>query len=178
MHNAYTTKTSSLKATNADIRILKSKTSDSEKIYLRGDDIEDLWGFNDPRDFKKLVKRCVLTNDDNYILWTDTGNIAYISFADKLINGNSMFQSIPTIKYFNFELPLLKVGSNMFQYCTGLTLFDSKLDSLIDGTSMFYNCCRLKKFNNDLNLLENGTTMFSGTKLETFESKMPHLKKR
>lgn len=46
MHNAYTTKTSSLKATNADIRILNSKTSDSEKIYLRGDDIHQAFFFN------------------------------------------------------------------------------------------------------------------------------------
>lgn len=44
-----------------------------------------------PEDFKNLVKRCELPDDANYILWTDTGNIAYMSFADRLINGDSMF---------------------------------------------------------------------------------------
>jgi hypothetical protein len=79
MSRIYTTKTSSLKATIADVRNL-----DAKKLMLNGKNIEELWGLNLPRDYPKLVTRIKIPEDSDYALCDDKGRVVYISFADKI----------------------------------------------------------------------------------------------
>lgn len=172
----YTTNTSSLKATKADIRLLDSKKSNSDKIYLRNQDIEELWGFDRNKDFKKLVHRYDIKDDDNFILWTDSGDLAYINFADKIVDGTSMFRRQYKITNFNFDLSSLKMGNYMFELCSGMTLFDSNLNSLKNGKYMFNHCHNLSKFISKLDSLEDGSYMFHDcAALTSFKIKLPNL---
>jgi hypothetical protein len=75
-----------LSSTYADIRKLNAKIVDAKKIKLNGENLEDKFGFKQ-EDYPKLISRVDLPEDSNYILWTDSGNPVYISFADKLTKG-------------------------------------------------------------------------------------------
>ena len=104
-NNLYTTKTAALKATKADIRNL-----DVKKMLLNGQNIEDLWGLNLPEDYKKFVTRCELPEDENWSIWDDTGNLLYMNFNDKIINGTNMFQNCDNLTTFTFDLGSLTNG--------------------------------------------------------------------
>lgn len=172
----YTTNTSSLKATKADIRLLDSKKSNSDKIYLRNQDIEELWGFDRNKDFKKLVHRYDIKDDDNFILWTDSGDLAYINFADKIVDGSYMLEKQYKITNFNFDLSALKNAKCMFADCDGMVSFNSNLGKLEDGTSMFRGCLKLSEFNTNLDSLKDGTGMFSDCcSLTSFKINLPNL---
>lgn len=147
MAKNFNIKTASLKATVGDIRKLDARVIDSQEIKLGGINIEELWGFQDPEDFKKLIKRYTLTENDDYILWTDMGAPVYMSFADKLVNGTELFKGKTGIYTFNIDMPKLENATSMFSGCVNLASFDSDLSKLTNGTSMFgsstTNCTRL-----------------------------------
>lgn len=84
MEKNYNTKMASLKATVADIRKLNAKQLDAEKIKLQGKDIKEVWGFQDPEDFKKLCKRVNMDELENeyYELLNDEGEIMYFNIPN------------------------------------------------------------------------------------------------
>ena len=84
MSKNYNTKTASLKATIADIRNLDAKQIDAENINLQGKDIKEIWGFQDPEDFKKLCKRVNMDELENkkYQLYNDEGELIYFNLGE------------------------------------------------------------------------------------------------
>ncbi len=170
MPRKYTTQTASLKTTFADIRNL-----DAKNIKIKGQNIEELWGLNLPEDYKKFVTRCELPEDENWSIWDDTGNLLYINFSDKIINGNGMF-SRTGLTSFTSDLSSLTSGESMFLVCDNLTTFNSDLSSLTNGKQMFQDCSNLTAFTSDLISLTNGFYMFSGCdNLTTFNSDLSSL---
>ena len=156
------TKTASLKATIADVRNL-----DAEKIKIKGQNISDLWGLKFPEDYPKLVTRCQLPEDENWSLWDDNGNLVYINFSDKIINGTNIFQYCDKLTTFSSDLSSLIDGTNMFYNCSNLTSFTSDLSSLSNGIMMFIGCPKLTSFTSDLSSLTNGNGMFDNCKLDS-----------
>lgn len=136
----YTTTTAHLKATVIDTRRINGKQIDVEKIKLKGENIEDLWGFQNPEDFKKLCTRCELPEDKPWSLWTDEGNLVYFNRSEKIVNGQNMFSNQETITSFNSDLRNLTNGSRMFFGCNNLTIFESDLSNLTNGEYMFLGC--------------------------------------
>lgn len=169
-----------LSSTEADIRVLKSKIVDAKKIKLNGENLEDKFGFKQ-EDYPKLISRVNLPEDSNYILWTDSGNPVYISFADKLTKGyyevderSGLFLGNTAIKTFDIDLPKLEYAGNMFYECQNLISFTGDVSSLKygcaenvmgGGVGMFENCKNLKVFTSSLKNLQNGYAMFIGCKL-------------
>ena len=84
MAKNYNTRTASLKATIADILSLDAKKIDAEKIKLQGKDIKEIWGFQDPEDFKKLCKRVNMDELENeyYELYNDEGELIYFNLGE------------------------------------------------------------------------------------------------
>lgn len=109
MANDYTTKTASIMATVGNIRKLKTRVFDAQEIKLNGQDIQELWGFQNPEDFNELVKRYNLPTDEDYIIWTDSGNVAHMSFADVLTDGTSLFEN-SGIDAWDISMPKLDNG--------------------------------------------------------------------
>lgn len=102
MAKNYNTRTASLKATVADIRILDAKQIDAENINLQGKDIKEIWGFQDPEDFKKLCKRVNMDELENeyYELLNDEGEIMYFNIP----GGDELhFTSRTGIKHFSLK---------------------------------------------------------------------------
>jgi hypothetical protein len=98
----------------------------TEQLVLNGQvvDLENLGGsgsgatsVDDPAFFKSLVRRCELLDDRYYIIWTDGGDIAYMNFADKIVNGTFMFGSCANLRNFTYSLASLTNGSGMFSTC-------------------------------------------------------------
>lgn len=143
----YTMKTAALKATTADIRNVNAK-----QISLNGENIADKF-LNLPDDYKKLVSRCNLPDDKNWALWGDDGNLIYMNFSDKIINGSQMFFDMPQIKSFTCDLTSLVDGSDMFSGCVYLTKFDADISSLESGEGMFQDC-KLDK-TSVMNIIDN-----------------------
>ena len=184
----YTTKTASLRATNADVRKL-----DVKKINLKGKNIleyiedaiptikhsqdtretvteNDLWGqyIETKSDGTIIVHDDLVTNPNGSKTWNSSitkveDNKAYIGEA-----GDSFFANIQTEK--------IKDGNNMFTYCPQLTTFTSDLSSLTNGYGMFNSCSSLTTFTSDLSSLTNGSGMFgSCTNLTSFNNDLPSL---
>ena len=169
--NNFITNTASLKTTIADVRRLNAK-----KMLLNGQNIEDLWGLNLPEDYKKFVTRCELPEDENWSIWSDNGNLLYINFSDKIINGDGMFRGCSNLSSFHFDLSSLTNGTSMFSGCSNLTTFTRDLSSLTDGRYMFQDCSNLTSFKSDLSSLINGYDMFYYcTNLTTFTSDLSSL---
>lgn len=84
MEKNYNTKMASLKATVADVRKLNAKQLDAENIKLQGQDIKEVWGFQDPEDFKKLCKRVNMDELENesYQLYNDEGELIYFNLGE------------------------------------------------------------------------------------------------
>lgn len=178
MSENFNINTATLKATIADIRKLNAKIVDAKKIKLNGENLEDKFGFKQ-EDYPKLISRVALPEDANYILWTDSGNPVYISFADKLTKGyyevderSGLFLGNTAIKTFDIDLPKLEYAGNMFYECQNLTSFTGDISSLKygciesamggSGSGMFENCKNLKVFTSSLKNLQNGWMMFKG----------------
>ena len=166
----YTTRTAALKAAVIDTRIL-----DARQITLKGKDITEMMGLNLPEDYPKLVTRCELPEDEYWSLFDDNGNLLYMNFSDKIINGDKMF-AYKNISSFSLDLPSLANGYYMFGYCKGLTTFTSDMSSLTDGYSMFEDCKNLTTFTSDLSSVTNGNSMFYYcTALTDFNSNLTNL---
>ena len=169
--NNYTTKTAALRATKADINKL-----DAKRMLLNGKNIEELWGLNLPDDYKKFITRCELPEDENWAIWDDNGNLLYMNFSDKIINGSYMFYGCSNLSLFSYDLSSLTVAERMFQKCSNLSSFTSDLSSLTNGNNMFSTCSNLTTFTSDLSSLTSGTYMFySCTNLSSFESDLSSL---
>ena len=86
MAKNYNTRTASLRATIADILSLNAKQIDAEKIKLQGKDIKEVWGFQDPEDFKKLCKRVNMDELENecYQLYNDEGELLYFNLEENV----------------------------------------------------------------------------------------------
>lgn len=158
MANDYTTKTASIMATVGNIRKLKTRVFDAQEIQLNGQDIQELMGFRDPEDFNELVKRYNLPTDEDYIIWTDSGNVAHVSFADKLTDGTSLFEN-SGIDAWDISMAKLDNGQNMFKDTT-ITGFEGDVPSLVNGEGMFQGCTNLSSFDADLSSLRTGYGMF------------------
>lgn len=128
-----------LKSTFIDTRIINAK-----EININGESIEDKLGLQLPKDYSKLMSRCDLPEDKNWALWGDDGNLIYMNFSDKIINGEYMFCDMSQLKSFNCDLSSLEIGDSMFEYCKNLTDFKGDISSLTSGSYMFSGC-RLNK---------------------------------
>lgn len=174
-NDTYTSKTASLKTIKADIRKADIKKLNAEEIKINGHDIKDLWGLNLPEDYKKLVSRCELPDDKNWMIIDDNGRFIHMNFNEKITDGNYMFRK-SEITNFNYDLPNLVNGNHMFEYAKKLTSFESNTESLIDGSYMFADCAKLSNFEGDLSKLENALWMFVATDLDTFDKDLSSLK--
>ena len=178
MAKIYTTKTASLKATQADVRKLSTKEVNAQDIKINGQKIQELWGFKVPEDLQKICSRVDFnTIDTPYVLYTDTGNPVYISEITDSINNKFAYHS--DITEINFDTSTVTKAASAFEECKGLTKFENNLELLDNGNSMFYNCSNLKSFKSpSLNSLSNGRYMFYNcSNLETFDADITSSKK-
>lgn len=115
-----------MSVTHLDKHGLTTPKVTTEQLVLNGQvvDLENLGGggsgatsVEDPAFFKSLVRRCELPDDRYYIIWTDNGDIAYMNFADKIVNGNQMFERCRNLRNFTYSLASLNTGSSMFYTC-------------------------------------------------------------
>ena len=150
-----------LKSTFADVRKLDAKVVDAKNIKLNGQNVEQLWGLNLPKDYPKLVHGVKLPQDADYILCDSLGNPVYMTFNETLTNGSYLFRSYQNIKQMNFEFPNLTNGYHMFNGCSKLTSVGSNTFSkLTNGEQMFSLCYSLKEVNFELGELTKGSSMF------------------
>ena len=124
MASQYTTKTASLRATKADIKKL-----DAKQMMLNGENITELWGLNLPKDYKKLVTRCELPDDKNWMLLNDNGDLVYFNFSEKIKNGSGMFKNAG-LENFVYKLSSLTNGNEMFSGCS---LNAESVDAILDS---------------------------------------------
>lgn len=167
MSKNYNTTTSSLKTTIADIRKLNAKHIEADSIQLNGQSLEDKLetaGLNLPKDYPKLVTRQSLNDDDNYMLFSDSGKMVYCSFLDKLVTGDALFDSM-NVDIIQQDMPLLTSAAGMFIDST-IKTFISNTPLLTNGYAMFGRCQYLTQFEGDLTSLNNGGRMFMGCQLD------------
>lgn len=110
-----------------------NETSKSVTLSLKWDEV-----------FKKSVCVCDIQSLEEdgkeYVIYDDSCSPKYISFAEKIINGENMFMN-QLLKYFRINLHNMTNGKNMFMNCTLLQHFDSDLSSLTEAENMFGYCC-------------------------------------
>lgn len=163
----YTTNTASLKATTADIRKLNAKHIEAASIQLNGQNLEDKLetaGLNLPKDYPKLVTRQTFEQDDNYMLFSDSGKMVYCSFLDKLVTGDLLFDAMD-VDIIQQDMPLLTSAISMFRAST-IKTFISNTPLLTNGQGMFGSCSYLTQFEGDLTSLNNGVRMFMDCQLD------------
>ena len=166
-----------LNSSKADIRVLKSKIIDGKDIKLNGESIEDLWGFQENEDFKKLMKRCTIPEDKPFILWSDKGDIVYMSFADELEDGQNLFYNHSSLGSFTTNLPNLTTAHRMFCMCDNMSFVHVDFPKLTNVVEMFYTCLKLEEFKGDLSSLEDGQYMFQNCySMKRFDAEIPNLK--
>lgn len=187
----YTTITSALKATTADIRKLNVKSINAEHIILNGEDITEKFGFQSPEDFKKLVTTCGdIENKENYIIFDEAGNPVYSDFLHKITDGTDLFFKHNLQVFKGIELTNLKYASpgdglsgifflhnhlkGMFESCKNLEYFSADLPSLIRGSKMFSDAS-LITFESTLPVLDSASSMFKNNLLRDFDIDMPKL---
>ena len=190
----YTTRTASLRATIADVRVL-----DAKKMNLDGKNIleyieESVPTITHSQDTRETVYendlwgQWVETKDDGTIVIHDdylsnpNGSSPWLSNVTKVednkaYNGDTVIANIQTEK--------IKDGTYIFvgdpiTYCP-LVSFIGDLSSLVNGSYMFY-CSLLESFYGDssgspvnLSSLMNGYSMFAGTSLTSFNSDLSSL---
>ena len=150
-----------LKSTFAKVRKLDAKVVDAKNIKLKGQNIEQLWGLNLPKDYPKLVHGVKLPQDADYILCDNLGVPVYMTFNEKLTNGTRLFSNNTNMKQIPFEFPNLTNGNYMFYYCNNLTSFgNNTFNKLVNGDYMFYRCDSLQEINLELGELTSGYGMF------------------
>ena len=115
-----------MSVTHLDKHGLTTPKVTTDQLVLNGQvvDLENLGGggsgatsVDDHAFFKSLVRRCELPDDRYYIIWTDSGDIAYMNFADKIVNGSNMFIACQNLRNFTYSLASLTNGSDMFSIC-------------------------------------------------------------
>ena len=154
---------SQLKSTIIDARNINAK-----KITLNGQNLEDKLetvGLNLPKDYPTLVTRQKLEDDDNYMLFSDSGKMLYCSFLNKLVTGDNLFSNM-NIDTIQQDMPQLKSAGQMFMN-TPIKTFISKTPLLESGSNMFAGCHNLTHFEGDLTSLKNGDRMFMQCNLDT-----------
>jgi hypothetical protein len=80
----------------------------------------------------------------NYIIWSNN-NPVYISFADKITDGEGAFKYDSLISSFAIDLPNLENAATMFDRCYNLKNFSADITSIHNGTNMFGGCKLNKK---------------------------------
>lgn len=113
-----------MSVTHLDKHGLTTPKVTTEQLVLNGQvvDLENLGGgsatsVEDPAFFKSLVRRCELPDDRYYAIWSDSGDLMYMNFADKIVNGSYMFPSCINLRNFTYSLASLTDGSAMFSGC-------------------------------------------------------------
>ena len=200
MSRIYTTKTSSLKATIADIRNL-----DAKKLTLNGKNILD---YISDSEFNSYDTRDPQLKNDELDIWntaislSDNGHIEVkphvhgrtydsnlgiiglegithtqletLNTAVKVIDNEVLGENDEHIIY--WQTDGLTNGRTVFYKCSNLTSFSSGLSNLTDGYDMFYKCTNLSSFSSDLSSLTDGYDMFSDcTNLSSFSSDLSGL---
>lgn len=106
-------KTASVKSVTTDTKILDAKRIETAELLVDGVSISEVVPKWKPREH---IYRCVLEEDDDYIIYDDEGNFLDCKL-DKLENGSSLFRYVKGLEEFSFSLPNLTNGSNMFANC-------------------------------------------------------------
>ena len=113
-----------MSVTHLDKHGLTTPKVTTEQLVLNGHvvDLENLGGgsatsVEDPAFFKSLVRRCELPDDRYYTIWSDSGDLMYMNFADKIVNGAHKFGSCANLRNFTYSLASLTNGSWMFESC-------------------------------------------------------------
>ena len=88
----------------------------TEQLVLNGQvvDLENLGGggsgatsVDDPAFFKSLVRRCELPDNRYYTIWSDSGDLMYMNFADKIVDGIYFFSGCKNLRNFTYPLTSL-----------------------------------------------------------------------
>ena len=132
----FTTKTASLRTVLLDTRKINSKKVETDELILNGENIEEKIPKFVP---KEHVHRCEITEDENYIIYDDMGNLVDCKL-DKLVTQNYLFLGRHDITEFSYDLSNLSYGTGMFENCGNLTTFKSSLPTLTAAGGMFTNC--------------------------------------
>lgn len=113
-----------MSVTHLDKHGLTTPKVTTEQLVLNGQvvDLENLGGgsatsVEDPAFFKSLVRRCELPDDRYYTIWSDSGDLMYMNFADKIVSGAHKFGSCSNLRNFTYSLASLTNGSSMFEGC-------------------------------------------------------------
>ena len=185
----YTTKTASLRATQADVRTL-----DTKKLFIDGVNINDLIKNGQ---VTILDDRGTLANDEldiwrSNVSTDEQGNVIVREYPQKFeisidnmsstqkstlesavkVENNQVLGADNTHLMF-FETNALTNGHHMFTY-SSLESFSGDLSSLVNGQSMFGDA-KLNSFSGDLSSLTNGRLMFAGTSLASFSGDLSSL---
>lgn len=106
-------KTASVKSVTTDTKILDAKRVETAELLVDGVSISEVVPKWKPREH---IYRCVLEEDDDYIIYDDEGNFLDCKL-DTLENGTGLFSGTKGVEEFSFSLPSLTNGSNMFANC-------------------------------------------------------------
>ena len=106
-------KTASVKSVTTDTKILDAKRVETAELLVDGVSISEVVPKWKPREH---IYRCVLEEDDDYIIYDDEGNFLDCKL-DTLENGTDLFSGTKGMEEFSFSLPSLTTGSNMFANC-------------------------------------------------------------
>lgn len=106
-------KTASVKSVTTDTKILDAKKVETAELLVDGVSISEIVPKWKPREH---IYRCVLEEDDDYIIYDDEGNFLDCKL-DKLENGSSLFRYTKGVENFSFSLPSLTNGHDMFADC-------------------------------------------------------------
>ena len=194
----YTTKTASLRVTNADIRNL-----DVKKINLDGKNILEYIKESVPTIKHSQDTRETVYEDDLWGQWVETKDDGTVVVHDdylsnpnssstsawlsnvKAVQDNKAYSEITTDSEGNFtgvvedsvianiQTERIKDGNYIF-YWSPITSFNGDLSSLVNGEDMFSDS-PLESFSGDLSNLVNGSGMFSATSLEQFNGDLSSL---
>ena len=164
----YTTKTASLRATQADVRTL-----DTKKLFIDGVNINDLIKNGQ---VTILDDRGTLANDEldiwrSNVSTDEEGNVIVREYPQKFkISIDDMSETQKsTLK------SSVKVENNQVLGADNTHLMFFETNALTNGYQMFSNCRSLTSFNSDLSSLTNGYQMFQGTRLASFNTDLSSL---
>lgn len=189
MSRIYTTKTPSLKATIADVRIL-----DVKKLTLNGKNILD---YISDSEFNSYDTRDPQLKNDELDIWnteislSEEGHIEVKPFEHYYYSTNSTQDTTlkSAVKVIDNEVlgaddahlmywqtDGLMSGDYMFNDCSNLESFSSDLSSMTEALGMFSYCSNLESFSSDLSSLTFSQFMFdSCTNLTSFTSDLSSL---
>ena len=111
-----------MSVTHLDKHGLTTPKVTTEQLVLNGqpvnyDNLGEAVSIKDPAFFKSLVHRCELPDNRYYTIWSDSGDLMYMNFADKIVNGSNMFTACQNLRNFTYSLTSLTNGSDMFSIC-------------------------------------------------------------